>query len=79
MTQPQTQSWHPVRDWITNEQDNEFVKSLSARKAKGRLILIESERERLIDIWLQNPGYQYIKNNRGVLRHFQWEERKNIG
>ncbi len=65
MTQQQTQSWHPVRDWITNEQDNEFVKSLSKRKEKGRLILTESERERLIDIRLQNPGYQYIKTNRG--------------
>jgi hypothetical protein len=65
MTQQATQSWHPVRDWITNEQDNEFVKSLSKRKEKGRLILTESERERLIDIWLQNPGYQHHKNDRG--------------
>ena len=63
MTQQATQSWRPVRAWITNEEDNEFVKSLSARKEKGRLILTESERERLTDIWLQNPGYHYYKDN----------------
>jgi 2-succinyl-5-enolpyruvyl-6-hydroxy-3-cyclohexene-1-carboxylate synthase len=66
MTQQATQSWRPVRAWITIEEDNEFVKSLSKRKEEEYLILTDSERERLIDIWLQNPGYHYIKNNRGA-------------
>ncbi len=53
-----------MRAWIKTEEDNEFVKSLMKRKDEGRLILTESERERLTDIWLQNPAYQHHKNNR---------------
>jgi hypothetical protein len=67
MTQQATQSWRPLRGWITTEEDNEFVKSLMKRKDVGRLILTESERERLTDIWLQNPGYQHHKNNRPAM------------
>jgi len=67
MTQQATQSWRPVRAWITNEEDNEFVKSLMQRKREEYLILTDSERERLTDIWLQNPGYQHHKNNRPAM------------
>jgi hypothetical protein len=52
----------PVRAWIKTEEGNEFVKSLMQRKKEGLLILTESERERLTDIWLQNPGYHYYKD-----------------